>query len=148
MTKKNFVFAASFLTMLVVNAAWADIASTNYADKKVAIAQGGSNKNKAVITDASGNVKTGLIAEGMIDGDAVTRDKIASSAVTSVKIMDATIEAVDIADGAVTTDKIAAKAVTTAKINDGAVTVVKTTGIYGYIPAGTDKSETAEIWVE
>ena len=30
MTKKNFVFAASFLTMLVVNAAWADIASTKY----------------------------------------------------------------------------------------------------------------------
>ena len=118
MTKKNFVFAASFLTMLVVNAAWADIASTNYADKKVAIAQGDSNKNKAVITDASGNVKTGQIEEGMIAIDAVTPD---------------TIEA---------------KAVTNAKIDDGAVTVVKTTGIYGYSPAGTDKSETAEIWVE
>ena len=118
MTKKNFVFAASFLTMLVVNAAWADIASTNYADKKVAIAQGDGNKDKAVITDASGNVKTGLIAEGMID------------------------------DGAVTPDKIDAKAVTNAKIDDGAVTVVKTTGIYGYIPAGKNKSDTAEIWVE
>ena len=98
MTKKNFVFAASFLTMLVVNAAWADIASTNYADKKVAIAQGDGNKNKAVITDDSGNVKTGQIVEGMIE--------------------------------------------------TGAVTVVKTTGIYGYIPAGKNKSDTAEIWVE
>ena len=148
MTKKNFVFAASFLTMLVVNTAWADIASTKYADKKVAIAQGDEKKDKAVITDAEGDITTGQIATGMIATGAVTRDKIAANAVTTAKIVDATIESVDIADGAVTTDKIAAKAVTTAKINDGAVTVVKTTGIYGYIPAGTDKSETAEIWVE
>ena len=38
--------------------------------------------------------------------------------------------------------------VATAQISDGAVTVAKTSGIYGFLPAGSDKSGAAEIWVE
>lgn len=84
MTKKNFVFAASFLTMLVVNAAWADIASTNYADKKVAIAQGSSNVNKIMITDKNGNITPGTIKDSG-SGTLVTGVSVADGVLTVTK---------------------------------------------------------------
>ena len=60
MTKKNFVFAASFLTMLVVNAAWADIASTNY------VTAGLSDKQDKLTTS---NIKgSGSVSVAISDG--------------------------------------------------------------------------------
>lgn len=84
MTKKNFVFVASFLTMLVVNTAWADIASTVYADKKVAIAQGPSNVNKIMITDANGSVTPGAV-ENSGSGTLVTGVSVADGKLTVTK---------------------------------------------------------------
>ena len=85
-------------------------AAQNTADSKVATAQGSGNANKAVITNASGNITTGTIASGMIANDAVTSTKIATgavgadalaaNAVTSAKIADATIVNADIASNA------------------------------------------------
>ena len=60
------------------------------ADAKVSTAQGPSAANKAVITDASGNITMGTIASGMI----------AANAVTSAKIDDGTIVNADIASNA------------------------------------------------
>ena len=59
-----------------------------------------------------------------------------------------TVATAQISDSAVTEAKIASNAVTSAKISDGAVTVAKTSGIYGFLPAGSDKSGVAEIGVE
>ncbi|MCR5194257.1 MAG: hypothetical protein K6B71_01880 [Alphaproteobacteria bacterium] len=56
----------------------------------VTVAQGNTNANKAVITNASGNVTTGTIATGMI----------AANAVTSAKISDGTIVNADISSSA------------------------------------------------
>lgn len=46
--------------------------TANNVANKVSIAQGGANKNKAVITDASGNITTGQIKTDMIEDGAVT----------------------------------------------------------------------------
>lgn len=85
-------------------------AAQDTADSKVATAQGSGNANKAVITNASGNITTGTIASGMIANDAVTSAKIATgavgadalaaNAVTSAKIADSTITNADIATNA------------------------------------------------
>lgn len=72
---------------------------------KVDVSQGDGKENKALITDADGDVVTGQIATGMIADNAVTAPKIATNAVTS--------------------DKIAANAVTTAKIGNLSVTNAK-----------------------
>ena len=120
---------------------------------------GSSAATKAVITDGSGNVTYGTISSGMITDGTVALADLASNSVNSAKIVDASIATADIADGAVTTAKIAASAVTSAKIADGAVatadiaagavTAAKTTGIYGFIPSGSEgASTTAAIWVE
>ena len=120
---------------------------------------GSSAATKAVITDGSGNVTYGTISSGMITDGTVALADLASNSVNSAKIVDASIATADIADGAVTTAKIAASAVTSAKIADGAVatadiaagavTAAKTTGIYGFIPSGSEgASTTAASWVE
>lgn len=62
--------------------------------------QGTANKDKAVITNSTGKVTTGQIANGMIATGAVNADKIAASAVTSAKIADGTIVNADISDSA------------------------------------------------
>ena len=59
-----------------------------------------------------------------------------------------TVSTGQIADSSVTSAKLASGAVATANIANGAVTVAKTSGVYGYLPAGSDKSGVAEIWVE
>jgi len=137
MMKVKGIFAVSFIAMMVVGGAYANIASQGYvdqqigtrqvagdyatntalgtvrtaatnaqstataaqsaaanaqktADAKVSTAQGSSAANKAVITDASGDITTGTIASGMI----------AANAVTSAKIADGTIVNADIASNA------------------------------------------------
>ena len=82
-------------------------AAQTAANGKVATAQGSGNANKAVITNASGNIATGQIASGMIADDAVTSAKLASGAVTSAKIADGTITNTDIsASAAIAQSKI------------------------------------------
>lgn len=53
------------------------------ANTKVSTAQGSGNANKAVITDASGNITTGTISSGMITDGAVTSAKIANGTITN-----------------------------------------------------------------
>ncbi len=75
---------------------------------KVDVDQTAANKDKAVITDATGQITTGQIASGMIKDGAVTTAKIADTNVTTAKL----------ADDAVTTAKITDKNVTKAKLAD------------------------------
>lgn len=144
-------------------------ATMSAVDAKLTTAQGSTNANKAVITNASGDITTGTIATDMITDGAVTSAKIAdgtvaladlaSDSVNSAKIVDASVAAADLASNSVTTAKItdlnvttakiAASAVTTAKIADSAVTAAKTSGVIGSIPSGGATSTTyATIWVE
>ena len=96
--------------------------------------QGTMNKDKAVITNSTGKVTTGQIANSMIATGAVNGDKIAASAVTSAKIADGTIVNADISDSAAIaqskisglTDALAAKFVapgTSATSTDGTYTL-------------------------
>ena len=88
---------------------------TTDVEGKVDIAQGAEDANKAVITDASGNVTVGQVASGMIADGAVTEAKIGTGAVTTTKL----------AADAVTNEKLADNAVQTANIANGAVTEAK-----------------------
>ena len=96
--------------------------------------QGTANKDKAVITNSTGKVTTGQIANSMIANGAVNADKIAASAVTSAKIADGTIVNADISDSAAIaqskisglTDALAAKFVapgTSVTSKDGTYTL-------------------------
>ena len=96
--------------------------------------QGTANKDKAVITNSTGKVTTGQIANSMIAPGAVNADKIAASAVTSDKIADGTIVDADISDSAAIaqskisglTDALAAKFVapgTSVTSKDGTYTL-------------------------
>ncbi len=96
-------------------------AVTNADAAAVKTAQGADNKNKAVITNDSGNVTTGTIATGMIADSAVTTAKIADSNVTEGKIAASAVTTAKIKDANVTTAKIADSAVTSAKIADGTI---------------------------
>ena len=133
MIKSKGIFAVSFIAMMVVGGAYANIASQGYVDQqidtrqvagdyatntalgtvrttattaqstataaqtaaanaqktanaKVSTAQGSSAANKAVITNASGNITTGTIASGMIAANAVTSAKIADGTITNADI--------------------------------------------------------------
>lgn len=102
-----------------------NFATTTQVNARVATAQGSGNANKAVVTNASGNITTGTIASGMI----------ADGAVTSAKIADGTITANDIANGTITSGKLAT-AVQTALTSAGTavqpddLAEVATTGSY------------------
>ena len=62
-------------------------AAQNAANAKVAIAQGSAAINKAVITNASGNITTGTISSAMItDGTITNADISASAAIATSKI--------------------------------------------------------------
>ena len=68
-----------------------NVITTTYATKtelsdKLGIAQGSGAANKAVITNASGNVTTGTISAGMITDGAVTSAKIADGTITNSDI--------------------------------------------------------------
>ena len=102
-----------------------NFATTTQVNARVATAQGSGNANKAVVTNASGNITTGTIASGMI----------ADGAVTSAKIADGTITANDIANGTITSGKLATAvqtALTSAgtAVQPGDLAEVATTGSY------------------
>jgi hypothetical protein len=91
------------------------------AGNYVAYNQTADNKDKAMITNAAGQVVPGQIATGMIADSAVTTDKINAKAVTAAKIADSTITATQLASNAVTTAKIKDANVTAPKLADGVV---------------------------
>ena len=84
------IFAVSLIAMVAVVAgthtsnAVAAIASQGYVDQqidtKVATAQGSAAANKAVITNASGNIITGTISSAMITDGTITNADIATNA--------------------------------------------------------------------
>ncbi len=62
-------------------------ATTTAVNAKVSTAQGDTNKNKAVITDASGNITTGTVSSAMItDGTIVNADIASNAAIAASKI--------------------------------------------------------------
>lgn len=87
------------------------IANIALGDQAVIKDQGTASANKALITNASGTVETGLIKTGMINDGAVNSAKIASGAVTTAKIADANV----------TEGKLAKDSVTPLKVKDGLV---------------------------
>ena len=106
-------------------------AAANAAAAKVATAQGADNKDKALITNASGNVTTGTIATGMIT----------NGAVTSAKIADGTIDNADIKDGTIAKGKLASAVQTSLGKADAALpqtNATVATGTYNHILAGAD----------
>ena len=126
------IFMASFVAMMAVTAANADIASTKYVTDRTGdtskITQGlGSDLTTAInaVNEKIGageiTINDGQIVTDMINNGAVTTGKIADSAVTTVKILDKNVTTEKIADLAVTTGKIADNAVTSAKIANGEV---------------------------
>ena len=130
------IFMASFVAMMAVTAANADIASTKYVTDRTGdtskITQGlGSDLTTAInaVNEKIGageiTINDGQIVTDMINNGAVTTGKIADSAVTTVKILDKNVTTEKIADSAVTTVKILDKNVTTEKIADLAVTTGK-----------------------
>ena len=129
------IFMASFVAMMAVTAANADIASTNFVTDRTGdtskIAQElGSDLTTAInavnqkIDDGEITITDGYIKTNMINDGAVTNTKIADNAVTSGKIANGEVKTDDIDALAVTTAKIAGNAVTSAKILDGEVKTV------------------------
>lgn len=104
-------------------------AAQNTADSKVATAQGSSAANKAVITNASGNITTGTIASGMIANDAVTSAKIATGAVGADALAANAVTSAKIADGTIVNADISASAAIAASKISGLATVA-TSGSY------------------
>ena len=96
---------------------------------KVSTAQGSGNANKAVITNASGNITTGQIASGMIADDAVTSAKLAAGAVDATALASGAVTSAKIADGTITNADISASAAIDASKISGLSTVA-TTGSY------------------
>ena len=79
--------AASAAQTAADDAADAAAAAQDAANAKVATAQGSGNANKAVITNASGNITTGTISSAMItDGTITNADISASAAIDQSKI--------------------------------------------------------------
>lgn len=97
MMKVKGIFAVSLIAMVAVVAgthtsnAVAAIASQGYVDQqidtKVSTAQGSAATNKAVITNASGNITTGTISSAMItDGTITNADIAADAAIVASKV--------------------------------------------------------------
>lgn len=104
-------------------------AAQTAANGKVATAQGPAAANKAVITNASGNITTGQIASGMIANDAVTSAKLAAGAVDATALASGAVTSAKIADGTITNTDISASAAIAASKISGLSTVA-TTGSY------------------
>ena len=105
-----------------------------------------------VTTSGSGNVVTAVTAsngtvtvtKGTTLGSLATKSAVGSSDIT-----DGGVALADLASNSVNSAKIVDGSVATADIANGAVTAVKTTGIFGFIPSGSEgASTTATIWVE
>ncbi|MDO4423772.1 MAG: hypothetical protein Q4C08_03185, partial [Pseudomonadota bacterium] len=144
---------------------------------KVNIDQGADNKNKVMVTNASGYVAPGYITNGMI---ATAENEIGQPLLSwSGKARWAQVGSNGIADGAITLDKIAAekyeqpqssagtdgvlltwsmsgdtnqfrwRKINSGDIDDGAVTVDKTAGVVGMVPVGGEGATTyGSIWIE
>ena len=86
-TATNAQSAAEAAQTAADDAADAAAAAQDAANAKVATAQGSGNANKAVITNASGNITTGTISSAMItDGTITNADISASAAIDQSKI--------------------------------------------------------------
>lgn len=77
--------AAGAYAIQAENAAKAAQTTANNVSNKVSISQGEGNENKAVITNASGNITTGQITTGMIKDGTIATVDIADKAVTIAK---------------------------------------------------------------
>ncbi len=129
---------------------------------------GDANKNKAVITNDSGNVTTGTIATDMIADSAVTTAKIKDANVTTAKIADSAVTSAKIADGTIEEDDLSVDVktklnATVQTFNPASATAgkyvtnftksgttVTATTAYVQIPVGSATAPTsvASIWVE
>ena len=83
-TAGNMGTTATTVVTAIKEVKGAATAAANAAAAKVATAQGTDNKDKALITNASGNVTTGTIATGMITDKAVTKAKLEATVQTSL----------------------------------------------------------------
>ena len=90
---------------------------------------------------------TGSVVKAVAkDGTAV---KATLGYIGSSDITDGSVALADLASNSVNSAKIVDSSIATADIANGAVTAAKTTGIYGFIPSGSEgASTTAAIWVE
>ena len=122
------ILGVSLVALMAVSTARADIASTTYvtgitgalgdlttsqkgnlvaainsinttAGGAVVAAQGSGNANKAMITNASGNVEPGSITSGMITDATITTDDLAATIVTSLGKADSAVQSVVEGDG-------------------------------------------------
>ena len=105
-----------------------------------------------VTTSGGGNVVTAVTAsngtvtvtKGTTLGSLATKSAVASSDIT-----DGGVALADLASNSVNSAKIVDGSIATADIANGAVTAVKTTGLFGFIPSGSEgATTTATIWVE
>ena len=90
-TASNMGTTATTVVTAIKEVKGAATAAANAAAAKVATAQGADNKDKALITNASGNVTTGTIATGMITDKAVTKAKLETTVQTSLGKADAAL---------------------------------------------------------
>ena len=90
-TASNMGTTATTVVAAIKEVKGAATAAANAAAAKVATAQGADNKDKALITNASGNVTTGTIATGMITDKAVTKAKLETTVQTSLGKADAAL---------------------------------------------------------
>ena len=130
-TASNMGTTATTVVAAIKEVKGAATAAASAAAARVATAQGADNKDKALITNASGNVTTGTIATGMITNGAVTSAKIANGTIDNVNIKDSTI-----AKG-----KLASAVQTSLGKADAALpqaNATVATGTYNHIEAGAD----------
>ena len=97
-----------------------------------------------VVTAVTASNGTVTVTKGTTLGSLATKSAVGSSDIT-----DGGVALADLASNSVNSAKIVDGSVATADIANGAVTAVKTTGIFGFIPSGSEgASTTATIWVE
>ena len=101
---------------------------------------GGGN----VVTAVTASNGTVTVTKGTTLGSLATKSAVGSSDIT-----DGGVALADLASSSVNSAKIVDGSIATVDIANGAVTAVKTTGIFGFIPSGSEgSSTTATIWVE
>ncbi|MDO4423546.1 MAG: hypothetical protein Q4C08_01985, partial [Pseudomonadota bacterium] len=109
---------------------------------KVSIDQGADNKNKAMVTDAEGNVYPGYITKGMIEKHSVSTSEIQGPDESVNKGADWVL----MGSGKSLTywGKICGPS-----LAEGAVTIDKTDGVVGAIPIGSaDATTYGQFWIE
>lgn len=105
------------------------------AGESVALHQGDGtggdpdNKNKAMITDNTGQVVPGQIATGMIANKAVTNDKLSDAVNASLDLADSAVQSVTTGDSGVGTIKVDGTSVTVHGLGTAAGANVSTNGV-------------------